>query len=156
VDKYTWVDVGSSFLPGEIAAAFLWAQLEAAEAITGERLALWEGYYRAAAGLEGVELPVVPADRRHNAHLFRVLLQPGVPRAEVLADLNRRGVNAVFHYVPLHDSPAGRRFGRVHGSLKVTDDASARLVRLPLWVGMDPGTPAVVIEHLRAALAAFV
>lgn len=154
VDKYTWVDVGSSFLPGELTAAFLWAQLEEADAITAARVRLWNSYYDACASLDaiGVRRPIVPAACTHNAHLFAVLLPTGVPQAEVLADLNRRGVNAVFHYVPLHSAPAGRRFGRTSGSMRVTDDVAARLVRLPLWVGMPDTAPHTVIEQLTAAL----
>jgi len=157
VDKYTWVDVGSSFLPGELTAAFLWAQLESAREITDQRLRLWDEYARAF-GEAGavVELPVVPADCTHNAHLFRIMLPAHVPRGDVLADLNRRGVNAVFHYVPLHSSPAGRRFGRVEGSMQVTDDCSARLVRLPLWVGMGDDTPRTVVHEFALALSAAV
>ena len=156
VDKYTWVDIGSSFLPGELTAAFLWAQLQSAREITTERLVLWRAYHHACEDLErlGVERPVVPSDCTHNAHLFRVLLPRQIPRAEVLADLNRRGVNAVFHYVPLHSSPAGRRFGRVAGTMEVTDDRSARLIRLPLWMGMDPAAPDRVAETLASAVAA--
>ena len=155
VDKYTWVDVGSSYLPGEITAAFLWPQLEEADAITAARLALWQSYLDASAELRtaGIELPVVPADCVHNAHLFRVLLPRHVPRHEVLATLNERGVNAVFHYVPLHSAPAGRRFGTTSGSMDVTDDCSGRLVRLPLWVGMDAGVPSTVIGELAAAVS---
>ena len=153
-DKYTWVDVGSSFLPGEIAAAFLWAQLESAREITAERLRLWDAYVRAWTELGAVvELPRVPAHCAHNAHMFRVLLPRHVPRADVLADLNRRGVNAVFHYVPLHSSPAGRRFGRVEGPMDVTDDYSARLVRLPLWIGMGENTPRTVVQEFSSTLS---
>jgi dTDP-4-amino-4,6-dideoxygalactose transaminase len=158
VDKYTWVDLGSSFLPGEITAAFLWAQLEAAHEITAARMALWSSYAAACAtiGDTAVELPRVPAECSHNAHLFRVLLPRHVPRAEVLAELNRRGVNAVFHYVPLHSAPAGLRFGRTAGPLPVTDDCSARLVRLPLWIGMGDETPGRIAADLGAALASLV
>jgi dTDP-4-amino-4,6-dideoxygalactose transaminase len=154
VDKYTWVALGSSFLPGELTAAFLWAQLEAAEAITAERLALWRAYESAAAPLRaaGLGLPHVPPDCAHNAHLFRMMLPPRVSRADVLADLNQRGINAVFHYVPLHSSPAGRRFGRAAGAMTVTDDRSARLVRLPLWVGMPADGPARAVAALAAAV----
>ena len=157
VDKYTWVDVGSSFLPGEISAAFLWAQLESARDITDQRLRLWDGYARACEEVEGiVGLPEIPLDCTHNAHLFRVLLPGHIPRGEVLADLNRRGVNAVFHYVPLHSSPAGRRFGRVEGSMEVTDDCSARLVRLPLWIGMGEDTPRAIVHEFALALSSVV
>jgi dTDP-4-amino-4,6-dideoxygalactose transaminase len=158
VDKYTWVDVGSSFLPGELTAAFLWAQLEQAEAITARRLTLWQRYYERCAALErlGVQRPGVPADAVHNAHLFYVLLPPELPRTEVLARLNREGVNAVFHYVPLHSSPAGRRLGRVSGAMAVTEAASARLIRLPLWADMEETHVDRVVECLEAAVASFV
>jgi dTDP-4-amino-4,6-dideoxygalactose transaminase len=157
VDKYTWVDVGSSFLPGEVAAAFLWAQLESAREITDQRLRLWDGYARACGEVEAVvDLPIIPPECTHNAHLFRVLLPGHTPRDQVLADLNRRGVNAVFHYVPLHSSPAGRRLGRVEGSMRVTDDCSARLVRLPLWIGMGDDTPRAVVHEFALALSSAV
>jgi dTDP-4-amino-4,6-dideoxygalactose transaminase len=155
VDKYTWVDIGSSYLPGEITAAFLWPQLEAADAITAARLSLWQSYLTSCAELQaaGLALPVVPPECTHNAHLFRVLLPRQVPRGEVISALNRRGVNAVFHYVPLHSAPAGRRFGRTVGPMDVTDDCSARLVRLPLWVGMDAEVPGTVAGELAAAVS---
>jgi dTDP-4-amino-4,6-dideoxygalactose transaminase len=158
VDKYTWVDVGSSFLPGEVAAAFLWAQLEDSRRITAERLDVWNAYDEAcgALAIDGVELPVVPPECGHNGHLFRVLLPPDVSRAEVLAELNRRGINAVFHYVPLHSSPAGLRFGRAAGSMTVTDSRSARLVRLPLWIGMGRQAARTVVGELADVLAAAV
>jgi dTDP-4-amino-4,6-dideoxygalactose transaminase len=150
VDKYTWIDVGSSFLPGELTAAFLWAQLEQAESITARRLDLWNQYLEASTTLEEIGLrgPVVPAGCEHNAHLFYVLLPLAAHRGEILADLNARGVNAVFHYVPLHSSPAGRRYGRVSGAMNVTDDCSARLIRLPLWVGMPEGAPQTVVDRV--------
>jgi dTDP-4-amino-4,6-dideoxygalactose transaminase len=156
VDKYTWVDLGSSFLPGELTAAFLWAQLEAVDAITAQRLSLWHSYDEASVGLtdSGVEGPTVPDDCEHNGHLFRLLLPRHVDRREILAELNRRGINAVFHYVPLHSAPAGRRFGRVAGSMAVTDDCSARLVRLPLWIGMGAETPGQVLTEVSAAISA--
>jgi dTDP-4-amino-4,6-dideoxygalactose transaminase len=154
VDKYTWIDLGSSFLPGELTAAFLWAQLEEAETITSSRSALWNSYHAAGAALDalGVRRPIVPANCSHNAHLYYVLLPDDLPQAEVLADLNRRGVNAVFHYVPLHSAPAGLRFGRAHGSMHVTDRVSSRLIRLPLWVGMGASAPNSVVDQLAAAL----
>ena len=156
VDKYTWMDVGSSFLPGELTAAFLWAQLEEAERITARRLELWNRYRDASSALEagGLRGPVVPADCDHNAHLFYLLLPLPAHRNEVLADLNARGVNAVFHYVPLHSSPAGERYGRASGSMRVTDDCSARLIRLPLWVGMPADAPQTIVERVRESVAA--
>lgn len=156
VDKYTWVDVGSSFLPSEIIAAFLWAQLEEAETITARRLALWDRYHELLAPLaerHGLELPTVPAHCVHNAHLYRVMMRDADQRRSVLAELNRRDVNATFHYVPLHDSPAGRRFARTAAPLPVTEDQAARLIRLPLWVGMVD-EPDRVVKTLESVLVA--
>lgn len=139
VDKYTWQEVGSSFLPGELIAAFLWAQLEEAEAITAARMRAWQRYHDALAPLEARGLlrrPVVPAECEHNAHMYYVLLAGGIDRQAVLQSLAKAGVHAVFHYVPLHSSPAGRRYGRAHGPMNVTDTLSERLVRLPLWVDL--------------------
>jgi dTDP-4-amino-4,6-dideoxygalactose transaminase len=137
--RYTWIEAGSSFLPGELVAAFLWAQLENAHGTTAVRRSAWDRYERGCRPLEayGVRAPVVPDYATHNGHLFYLLLPPQVPRAEVLSALNQRGVNAIFHYVPLHDSPGGRRYGCVAGSMQVTDDVSARLIRLPLWAGLQ-------------------
>ena len=137
VDKYTWVDVGSSYLPGEIVAAFLSAQMDDAARITAERLAIWDRYHDAFATLEARERlrrPVVPAHCRHNAHMYYLLLGDLEARTHFIAMLKTAGIHSVFHYVPLHDSPAGRRFGRTVGDLSVTDDTSRRLVRLPLWL----------------------
>lgn len=138
VDKYTWVDVGSSYLPSEIIAAFLSAQLEEAAAITQMRRALWDRYHSALAELETAGLlrrPCVPEDCEHNAHLYYVLLRDGEERARTIAALRALGVMSVFHYVPLHLSPAGRLHGRVAGSMTVTESASERLLRLPMWIG---------------------
>ncbi|MEA2653815.1 MAG: dTDP-4-amino-4,6-dideoxygalactose transaminase, partial [Chloroflexota bacterium] len=136
VDKYTWVDLGSSYLPGEIVAAFLWAQMEEADPITARRLAIWDRYHEAFADLERAELvrrPIVPAECSHNAHMYYLLL-PSLGRRTAFIDrLKSRGINPVFHYVPLHDSPFGRSVGRVAGEMTNTNAASERLVRLPLW-----------------------
>ena len=155
VDKYRWVDLGSSFLPGELVAAFLYAQLEQAYEITASRLALWHQYDQAAVLLEplGIRRPIVPDDCEHNAHLFYLLLPERMNRRETLRMLNEQGVNAVSHYVPLHSAPAGLRFGRVSGSMTVTDACAEQLVRLPLWVGMTPGGTARAIELLGAVAA---
>ncbi|MNR99790.1 dTDP-4-amino-4,6-dideoxygalactose transaminase [compost metagenome] len=154
VDKYTWVDVGSSFLPSDILAAFLWAQLEQADAITADRLALWDRYHEALAPLEAKGLlrrPRVPAEARHNAHMYQVILPDGETRDRVLEALNAEGVNAVFHYVPLHSAPAGQHFGRAHGPMDATRMAGDRLLRLPLWLGLGAGLDHVV-ERLEAHL----
>ncbi len=151
VDKYTWEDIGSSFLPGEIVAAFLWAQLQRAREITDARLVLWDRYHDAFAGLEDqglVRRPVVPAGCEHNAHMYYLLLAPHINREAVLKGLRERGVRSVFHYVPLHSSPAGQKFGRAHGALPVTDDASERLVRLPLWVGLTKQDQDYVVSEV--------
>ncbi len=140
VDKYTWVDVGSSYLPGEIVAAFLAAQFEGAEEINRRRLAVWDRYHAWAAPLEQRGLlrrPVVPADCTHNAHMYYLLLQSLAARTRFIDVLKQQGIGAVFHYVPLHSSPAGRRYGRAVGPMQVTDDAGDRLVRMPLWVGLE-------------------
>jgi dTDP-4-amino-4,6-dideoxygalactose transaminase len=154
VDKYRWIDVGSSFLPGELTAAFLYAQLEQAPAITAARRGLWACYVAAVerAGLNELSTPIVPADCEHNGHMFYVMLPRGLDRARVLVALNREGVNAVSHYVPLHSAPAGQRFGRTASAMTVTDDCSERVVRLPLWAGMSATTPAEVIERLAETL----
>jgi dTDP-4-amino-4,6-dideoxygalactose transaminase len=155
VDKYTWVDLGSSFLMGEINAAFLWAQIERAEEITAARLALWEGYHERFADLEAggaLRRPHVPEGRTHNAHMYYLLLEDGARRDRVIQRLREQGIHAVFHYIPLHSSPAGLRYGRAHGDLRVTDDASARLVRLPLWVGMSEGDVERVAGVVRDAV----
>jgi dTDP-4-amino-4,6-dideoxygalactose transaminase len=140
VDKYTWVDIGSSYAPSEINTAFLWAQLEDADAITAQRLAIWRAYHEAFVELEqkGVaRRPIVPVSCSHNAHMYYLLLPNLDSRSRLIDELRRVGVHAVFHYVPLHASAAGRRFGRPGGDLGVTENASERLVRLPLWAGMD-------------------
>jgi len=137
VDKYTWVDVGSSYLPSEILAAFLAAQIEDAERITAERLAIWERYHTALAPYEARGLlrrPIVPAHCRHNAHMYYVLLADLATRTRFIEALRGAGIHPVFHYVPLHSAPAGRRYGRTSGDLAVTDRVSDSLVRLPLWL----------------------
>lgn len=155
VDKYTWQEVGSSFLPGEITAAFLWAQLQEAQSITAERLAIWDRYHAALEPLERAGVlrrPVVPGDCQHNAHMYYVLLSPELDRQRVLSQLKEQGIQAVFHYVPLHDSPAGHRFGRVHGSMVQTMTQSSRLIRLPLWVGLTADQQARVVDALQLAV----
>ena len=156
-DKYTWVDIGSSYLPGEIIAAFLWAQMQEAEAITRRRLDLWDRYHASLEPLERagrVRRPVVPAGCAHNAHMYYVLLPGLEERTEFIARLKQDGVHAVFHYVPLHSSPMGRRCGRAAADMRNTSDLSARLVRLPLWLGLEDELASVIEKIQRAALAA--
>jgi dTDP-4-amino-4,6-dideoxygalactose transaminase len=155
VDKYTWQEVGSSFLPGELIAAFLWAQLEEAERITRERLASWQHYHELLKNLElkGVlRRPIIPDDCRHNAHMYYVLLSDGVDRKVVLDELKQNEISSVFHYIPLHSSPAGQRYGKVSGQMSVTDRQSDRLIRLPIWVGITQAQQHRVVEVLTSAL----
>ena len=152
VDKYTWHDVGSSFLPGEITAAYLLAQLEEAQRITDERLAAWHRYHELLAPLEQQGLfrrPYVPPDCQHNGHMYYVLLAPEIDRQQVLDELKRNKIGAVFHYVPLHSSPAGMRFGRAHGDLSLTTSLSQRLIRLPMWFGLGETQQQRVVDVLR-------
>lgn len=155
VDKYTWQDLGSSFLPNELTAAFLWAQLEQAQRITSERLAIWQRYHEMLAPLEQqgmLRRPIVPADCQHNGHMYYILLQPEADRQKVLAGLKENSIGAVFHYVPLHSSPAGLRFGRAHGDLSLTTSLSQRLVRLPMWLGLSEAQQQRVCDVLTAIL----
>lgn len=155
VDKYTWVDVGSSYLPGEIIAAFLWAQMEEASSITRRRLDIWQHYHSAFEEFEAcgkLRRPVIPDNCEHNAHMYYLLLPDLNTRSALIQRLKEAGIGSVFHYVPLHSAPCGVRNGRVSGDMRFTDDLSQRLVRLPLWVGLEE-MQSVVIEHLRLALS---
>lgn len=140
VDKYTWVDIGSSFLASELTAACLFAQLEAEESITQQRLRVWDQYHTAFAPLEQVCLlrrPIIPADCQHNAHMYYLLLPSLEKRADFIEQLKAKGISSVFHYVPLDSAPMGRKVSRNSGELTHTHDLSDRLVRLPLWVGVE-------------------
>lgn len=155
VDKYTWQEVGSSFLPGELIAAFLWAQFEEADKITRQRLASWQRYHDLLQPLDAkgiLRRPIVPEDCQHNAHMYYVLLSPEIDRQKILKEFRRNDIGAVFHYVPLHSSPAGQKYGRAHGDLAVTDSMSERLIRLPLWVDLAAGQQDKVVEVLSSAL----
>jgi dTDP-4-amino-4,6-dideoxygalactose transaminase len=157
VDKYTWNRLGSSFGASDITAAFLWAQLEGAGEIAARRSGVWTRYHAAFAELEDAGLlrrPVVPDGCRHNAHMYHLLAPDRPARDRLLSGLQERGVNAVFHYVPLHSSPAGLRHGRARGDLAVTDDVSGRLLRLPLWPGMEDEDVAHVIRSVHEAAPA--
>jgi dTDP-4-amino-4,6-dideoxygalactose transaminase len=159
VDKYTWRGIGSSYLLSEVAAAFLWAQLEHLDEVTAERRGIWAQYHDAFAQLERGQLirrPVVPPHCVHSGHLYYLLLPDARFRDGFIAALQTRGVHAVFHYVPLHSSPAGRELGREANALPVTEDASARLVRLPMWSGLGHRVEQVVdavCDTLRTSVA---
>lgn len=157
VDKYSWIDIGSSFLPGEIIAAFLWAQMEHGVEITRRRLGIWSAYHSAFAGMERQGLlrrPVVPQGCGHNAHMYYLLLAGLEQRSRALATLKAQGIGAVFHYVPLHSSDAGSKFGRVHGTMAITNQMSERLLRLPLWVELETLGIERVVEAVELALHA--
>ena len=147
LDKYTWVDIGSSFLPSEIVSAFLWAQMEEADSINNRRMAIWSAYHDSFDYLEQAERlrrPIIPTACVHNAHMYYLLMRDLEDRSRFINAMKRDGVNCVFHYVPLHSAPQGRLVGRSHNNLAITDDLSERLVRLPLWVGMDEQMPPVL------------
>ena len=154
VDKYTWVDLGSSFLPSELVAAFLEAQLKHADAVMERRRAIWQRYYegvRDYAKSGTIQLP--PAgydDRLANGHLFYLLADSLKTRLALAAHLKARGINSVSHYVPLHASPAGMKFGRAGSDMKVTDDINDRLLRLPIYYGMTDADVDAVIASVRA------
>ena len=158
VDKYTWVDVGSSFLPSELIAAFLWPQLEDLKPITARRMQIWDKYHAALKPLRDagrIQGPTIPADCQHNAHMYYILAASHAEQDHILNHMKSKDVMAVFHYIPLHSAPAGKRFGRTHGGeLKVTDDLYARLIRLPLWPDMTEGDIARVTDAVQGALAA--
>jgi len=139
IDKYTWVNQGSSYLPSDMNAAYLWAQLEMAEEINDWRLRVWNQYYATLKPLaeEGkIELPTVPADCVHNAHMFYIKAAEIEERTELEKFLKENGIWAVFHYIPLHSAPAGLKFGRFHGEDEYTTKESERLLRLPLYYGL--------------------
>jgi dTDP-4-amino-4,6-dideoxygalactose transaminase len=155
VDKYTWQEMGSSYLPGELIAAFLWAQLEDAATITAERLKAWDYYHEGIAKIESdgrLQRPFIPEYCQHNAHMYYVLLDQTLDRKQVLEQLAQAGVNAISHFVPLHGSPAGQRYGRIHGSMQETETQAERLVRLPLWKGISNEQQDQVIEALSKAV----
>lgn len=149
VDKYTWVEAGSSYLPSELNAAYLWAQLEVADAIDAYRLQAWNTYRDAFFDLQqrGIaELPYIPEECKHNAHMFYLKVSGLEERTRLLAYLKEHGVYAVFHYVPLHTSSAGIRFGRFHGEDRYTTKESERLLRLPMFYGLSKEEQETVIQ----------
>ena len=147
VDKYTWVDIGSSYLPGEIVAAFLWAQLEQADRIIERRVSAWTRYHEAFASLERegcVRRPVLGDGCSNNAHVYYLLLRDLDERTSFIEHMKRLGIQCVFHYVPLHSAPKGRQVGRTCDELPVTKNVAERLVRLPLWIGIEEDLDRVI------------
>lgn len=154
IDKYTWVDCGSSYLPSELNAAYLWAQLEKADEINENRLETWNYYYehlKPLADAGKLELPHIPKECEHNAHMFYVKLKNLRERTAFIAHLKEHDVQSVFHYIPLHSAPAGVKFGRFHGEDAYTTKESERLVRLPMYYRMDDKTT----ERVCTGVAAF-
>jgi dTDP-4-amino-4,6-dideoxygalactose transaminase len=147
------VDLGSSYLPGEMVAAFLFAQLKHLSAITQKKIEIWNRYHEALYPLEQegiLRRPIIPPGCEHNGHLYYILLNDAKTRDVTLSVLNRRGIQAVFHYVPLHSSPAGLRYGRAFDSLTVTETTSQRLIRLPSWIGLD--SVEIIVRELKECL----
>ena len=152
VDKYTWVDFGDSYLPSELNAAYLWAQLEVADEINENRLATWNAYYEAFKPLEEkgyIELPTIPVGCVHNAHMFYIKLKDLEARTDFIEALKKDGVNSVFHYIPLHSAPAGHKFGRFDGEDEYTTRESERLVRLPLYYNLTLEDREHVIDSVK-------
>ena len=154
VDKYTWVEAGSSYLPSELNAAYLWAQLQNAEEITSNRMAAWNQYYQELKDLSDsgkIELPCIPKECKHNAHMFYIKAKDLQERTKLIAYLKENGVMAVFHYIPLHTAPAGKKYGICNGQDMYTTKESERLVRLPLYYGIT----AEDIDRVTALLYQF-
>jgi len=155
VDKYTWRSIGSSFLPSEITAAFLQAQLEGGQAITDMRSVIWNQYHKLLEPLEtrGILMrPEVPVECTKNSHIYYVVLDRSINRAQLLEYMNKKGINSISHYVPLHSSPGGKKYGRVSGSMRITNQNANSLLRLPLWVGMSDREINEVVKVLKSAL----
>jgi dTDP-4-amino-4,6-dideoxygalactose transaminase len=152
VDKYTWVDMGSSYLPSEMNAAYLLAQLEEADMINEDRLASWNAYYELLSPLADsgrIELPVIPEECAHNAHMFYIKTNDIEERTALASFLKENGILAVFHYVPLHSAPAGKKFGRFHGKDKYTTNTFERLLRLPMYYGLGTDNVEFICEKVR-------
>ncbi|MBQ3400027.1 MAG: DegT/DnrJ/EryC1/StrS family aminotransferase, partial [Lachnospiraceae bacterium] len=153
IDKYTWVEAGSSYLPSELNAAYLWAQLCRADEIFADRMRIWDRYREAFAPLEEagrVQLPVIPEGCEHNAHMFYLKMRDLDDRTALIDFLKAREIQAVFHYIPLHSAPAGLRYGEFRGEDRYTTAESERLVRLPLYFGMTEDDQTAVIDAVNA------
>ena len=152
IDKYSWVDLGSSYLSTELQSAFLLGQLEQASRITDKRLELWTEYYRALECLEEqgfVRLPIISDVCEHNAHIFHILLPNKKQRGDLISHLRSRGVTSVFHYIPLHSTPFGQTMARFHGEDKVTSSHSDRLLRLPLFYSLNAQDVQLISDHIK-------
>ena len=147
VDKYTWVDIGSSYLPGEVIAAFLWAQMEEAKTVTAKRLSIWENYHFAFAHLEKtgrIRRPIIPSNCEHNAHMYYLMLQDLDDRNGFISLMKKQGVHCVFHYVPLHETTLADLLSHSSGCLSTTSKLADCLVRIPFWIGLDTDQDKVI------------
>lgn len=152
VDKYSWQEAGSSYLPSDLNAAYLWAQLEEADAVNARRLTLWKQYYEELTPLAengNIELPTIPKECMHNAHMFYIKVKNLEERTKLLNFLKENGVHAVFHYIPLHSAPAGRKYGEFHGKDLYTTRESERLIRLPMYDGLASEQVHYVTETVK-------
>lgn len=152
VDKYTWVDLGSSYLQSELNCAYLYAQIENPDIINNDRLQSWNTYYELLTPLKEkgcIDLPVVPEGCVHNAHMFYIKTKDLEERSKLIAFLKENGIGAVFHYIPLHSSPAGQQFGRFHGEDKYTTKESERLLRLPMYYGLEKKDIGYVVSKIK-------
>jgi dTDP-4-amino-4,6-dideoxygalactose transaminase len=155
VDKYSWRKIGSSFLPSEITAAFLLAQLEKGIDITNNRLRIWSKYNQKLKKLEMdsyITRPTIPEKCKHNAHMYYMILNKDIPRNQVLMKLQEKNINAIFHYVPLHSSEGGKNYCRVDDNLNITDEMAKRIIRLPLWCGLKDDAINYVVDELKNIL----
>ena len=155
IDKYTWVEAGSSYLSSDLNAAYLWAQLEMADEINADRLASWKQYYEGLQYLQettpggGISLPYIPKECKHNAHMFYLKVRNLEERTQLIAHLKENGILAVFHYIPLHSSPAGKKYGKFFGEDKYTTAESNRLIRLPLYYGLRENEIDFIIDTIK-------
>ena len=151
VDKYTWQDIGSSFLPSELQAAYLYAQLEAADTINNFRLSIWDHYYsELSQKLKAEQLPHIPDSLTHNAHMFYIKLNSNQERNEFISYMKEQGITTPFHYIPLHSSPAGKHFGEFFGNDSYTTQESGKLVRLPLYFNMPQESVSSVVNAVAS------
>jgi len=151
VDKYTWVGLGSSYLPSDMLAAYLYPQLQNVEKINKQRIELWNNYHKNFEGLN-IKRPLVPEHCKHNAHMYYLRFNSLEVRNSFIEFMNSKGIMCIFHYVPLHSSTAGKKYGRVFGSMECTDNVSNTLVRLPLFYGMSLETQSKIIDSVRSFL----
>ena len=153
IDKYTWVDAGSSYLPSELNAAYLYAQLQVADKIYDNRMAAWNKYYELLSPLADsgkIDLPVVPEGCVHNAHMFYIKAKDIEERTRFISYMKEAGIGCVFHYIPLHSAPAGRKYGRFHGEDIYTTKESERLVRLPMFYGITEEQVEFICDRVKA------